>query len=176
MGFLSKIISGVKGVKTKLKKAETKSNPRQVPTPVRKTANADPRPETEQLADAIDLRVGGVHIPFKVLKVREKDGCKHVAIYAHTPADDGDTVSREAELEQRTRIEVSMVTDKWWKDVVGEIMYVTDGNCDDGGKVIYVLFCMVDPDDEVEEGEEEYVNVRHEFESEDVGPLSCLGK
>ncbi|EFQ35086.1 hypothetical protein CGRA01v4_11743 [Colletotrichum graminicola] len=178
MIFLSTIVSGVKHVKAKLSRARAEPDRRQARTPLRKiAAAADPRPETEKLADAIDLHVGGVHVPFKVLTVRDKGRYKHVKIYAHTTADDGgDPDETKAESGQRTRIEVSLVTDKWWKDVIGEIVYVADGNCDDGGKVMYVLFCMVDPDDEVGEGEEEYVEVRHEFESEDIDPLLCLGE
>ncbi|KAK1980734.1 hypothetical protein LZ30DRAFT_722270 [Colletotrichum cereale] len=174
MVFLPKIISGVKHVKTKFERTGAEPNPRQAPTPVRKTVTADPRPESERLTEAIDLRIRGVHVPFKVLKVWNKNGCKNVHIYAHTPADDDDPDVTEAESEQRTRIEVSLVTDKWWKDVVGEILYVADGNCDDGGKVISVLFCMVDPDDEVEAGEEEFVEVRHEFEPDDFDSSSRL--
>ncbi|KAK2004227.1 hypothetical protein LX36DRAFT_745024 [Colletotrichum falcatum] len=182
MGFPSVIISAVKRAKTKLERTQAAPDSGQAPTPIQKTVDiADTRPETEKLTEAIDLRVGGVHVPFNVLRAAEyKDGCKAVEIYAHTPADDdnggggggsGDPDATEAESGKSTRIEVSLVTEKWWKDVVGEVTYVADGNCDDGGKVIYVLFCLVDPDDEVEEGEEEYVKVRHEFESEDADPL-----
>ncbi|KAK2046010.1 hypothetical protein LZ31DRAFT_593592 [Colletotrichum somersetense] len=167
MVFLSAIITGVKRIKTKLPKTRAKPSHKQAPTHLQKTvALSDPRPETEKLEDAIDLRIKGVHVPFKLLRVREKGGCKHVQIYAHTPVDDGgDPDAAKAKSEQGTQIEVSLVTDKCWKDVIGEIIYVADSNCDDGGKVIHVLFCMVDPDNEVED-EEEYIKVRHEFEPE----------
>ncbi|KAK2023001.1 hypothetical protein LX32DRAFT_698266 [Colletotrichum zoysiae] len=172
MAFLSTIITGVKRIKTRLSKTRAKPSHKQAPTPLQKTvAVSDPRHETEKLEDAIDLRIKGVKVPFKVLGVRDKGGCKHVQIYAHTPVDDGgDPDTEKAESEEGSQIEVSLVTDKWWKDVVGEVMYVADSNCDGGGKVIYVLFCMVDPDDEVED-EEECIMVRHEFESEDFDAL-----
>ncbi|KAK2065593.1 hypothetical protein LY76DRAFT_679248 [Colletotrichum caudatum] len=173
MYFLSTVLSGVKRIKTKLSRTRAEPSHRQAPMPLQKTVAAlDPRPETEKLENSIDLRIKNVHVPFKVLKVRDEGGCKHVQIYAHTPADDDDDPdSIKAGAEQDTRIEASLITEKWWKDVPGEIMYVTDSNCNDGGKVIYVLFCMVDPDDEVEEDEQDYVQVRLEFEPEDVDPI-----
>ncbi|KAK1566274.1 uncharacterized protein LY79DRAFT_674827 [Colletotrichum navitas] len=99
----------------RLSRARAEPDHRQARTPVRKTvAAADPRPETEKLADAIDLHVGGVRIPFKVFYVRDKGGCKHVKIYAHKTADDdGDPDATNDKSGRRTRIEVSLLTGKW---------------------------------------------------------------
>ncbi|KZL81020.1 hypothetical protein CI238_03357 [Colletotrichum incanum] len=166
MVFLSKIIVGVKRVKNKFKKPRADSNTRQIPTPVRKPVIVDHRPEIEKLEEAIDLRIGGAHVPFEVLKVRNEDGCRIVQVCAHTPADDDGSDSTEAESGPKSEIELSLVMNKWWKDVAGEIMHVADGNRD-GCKIISVLFCLVDPDDEMEQDEEEYVKACHEFESED---------
>ncbi|GJC89186.1 hypothetical protein ColLi_12024 [Colletotrichum liriopes] len=174
MAFLSKIIAGVKRVNNKFKKPRADLNTRQVPTPVWKPVNENHknhRNEVEKLQKAIDLRIRGAHVPFEVLKVRDEDGCKIVQVYAHTSANSSSSSLTEAESNHKPQIEISLVTEKWWKDVAGEIMHVADGNCDDGGKVISVLFCLVDPDDEVGQDEEEYVKVCHEFESEDADPL-----
>ncbi|GKT49030.1 uncharacterized protein ColSpa_09211 [Colletotrichum spaethianum] len=136
--------------------------------PIQKSTAVEPRPKIQKLKEAIDLRIGGAHVPFEVIKVRDKDGCKLVHVYAHIPAEDGDSDSSDTESDSRTRIEISLVTDKWWKDVAGEIIYVADGNCDDGGKVISVLLCLVDPEDEVEQDEEEFVKAFYELEPENA--------
>lgn len=149
--------------------------------PVRKPALVDHRPEVERLAEAIDLRIGGAPVPFDVLRVKEKDGCKIVHIYAHTPADDdGDeddglsvTENETDDVGPSAEIEICLATEKWWRDVTSEIMYVADGNCEDGGKFISVLLYLAELNDEVaeeEEEEEEYVKVYHEFQPEEIDP------
>ncbi|KAK6216537.1 hypothetical protein QIS74_06651 [Colletotrichum tabaci] len=178
---ISKIISSVKtGRPTTSTQHGADSNTEQAPMPVRKPALVGQRPEVERLAEAMDLRIGGAPVPFDVLRVKEKDGCKIVHIYAHTPADDDDddglnvTENETDGVGPSAEIEICLATEKWWKDVTGEIMYVADGNCEDGGKFISVLLDLAELNDEVaeeeEEEEEEYVKVYHEFQPEEIDP------
>ncbi|TKW50452.1 hypothetical protein CTA1_5737 [Colletotrichum tanaceti] len=183
MMSISKIISHVKAGRPMSTQHAADPNAEQAPTPVTKPALVDHRPEVERLAEAIDLRIGGAPVPFDVLRVEERDGCKIVRIYAHTPAaapadvdDDSsnDTENETDEARPSASIEICLVTEKWWKDVTGEVLYVADGNSEDGGIIISALFCLADPDDEVleeeEEEEAEYVKVYQEFQPEEMDP------
>ncbi|WQF88836.1 hypothetical protein CDEST_13850 [Colletotrichum destructivum] len=201
---ISKIISSVRAGRPVSTQHGADPNTEQAPMPVRKPALVDHRPEVERLAEAIDLRIGGAPVPFDVLRVKEKDGCKIVHIYAHTPAgdddDDDDDGSNDTENEidnagPSAEIKICLATEKWWKDVTGEIMYVADGNSEDGGKFISALFYLADLDDEVadvvaddndddddddeeeeeEEEEEDYVKVYHEFQPEEIDPSKGQG-
>ncbi|TQN67926.1 hypothetical protein CSHISOI_06140 [Colletotrichum shisoi] len=185
---ISKIISSFRTGRPVSTQHGADPNTEQAPMPVRMPALVDPRPEVERIAEAIDLRIGGAPVPFDVLRVKEKDGCKIVHIYAYTPAaaadddddDDGlnDTENEIDDAGPSAEINIYLATEKWWKDVTGEIMYVADGNSEDGGKFISALFYLADLDDEVadddddddDDEEKDYVKIYHEFQPEEMDP------